>query len=343
MNARTITEALSGRWHGSYGTALCPAHEDRTPSLSIKDGNKTLLLKCHAGCETTDVIEELKRRNLWEANQAHVPVLQHATKLTNSAHAHVFDNPNREHALAIWNESQPAENTLVETYLRSRCITIPPPTSIRYHPNLKHSPTGLQLPAMVAGVQGPDGKVVAIHRSYLDHTGRKAKVTSPKMALGPITGGAVRLAYAGETLALTEGIEDGLALLQMTGRPTWAALGTSGFLNFNPPDGVQDIVLAPDADPAGDAAVAKAAARFADMGLKVLHLRPPEARDWCDVLADFEERADGGCLRCSGRKRQPQDRRVDGGGRGVRVRSRRAPILLRAMSSKAPASCPGRS
>ena len=29
MNAESLTKALGGRWHGSYGTARCPAHDDR--------------------------------------------------------------------------------------------------------------------------------------------------------------------------------------------------------------------------------------------------------------------------------------------------------------------------
>ena len=37
MAARTITQALGGRWHGTYGTARCPAHEDRNPSLKLRD------------------------------------------------------------------------------------------------------------------------------------------------------------------------------------------------------------------------------------------------------------------------------------------------------------------
>ena len=38
MNAQEITKALGGQWHGSYGTAKCPSHDDREPSLSIRDG-----------------------------------------------------------------------------------------------------------------------------------------------------------------------------------------------------------------------------------------------------------------------------------------------------------------
>ena len=33
MNAQSLTQALGGRWHGSYGTARCPAHDDRAPTL----------------------------------------------------------------------------------------------------------------------------------------------------------------------------------------------------------------------------------------------------------------------------------------------------------------------
>jgi DNA primase len=38
-------------------TSLCPAHEDKNPSLSIKlaDDDKVLLY-CHAGCDHKDVV-----------------------------------------------------------------------------------------------------------------------------------------------------------------------------------------------------------------------------------------------------------------------------------------------
>ena len=41
-----------GRW-----VACCPAHDDRTPSLSIAEGPEgAILLKCFAGCATADVL-----------------------------------------------------------------------------------------------------------------------------------------------------------------------------------------------------------------------------------------------------------------------------------------------
>jgi hypothetical protein len=64
--AEIIAEALHakrtgpGRW-----MARCPAHDDRTPSLSISERNGKALLHCFAGCEQRAVIEALRARGLW--------------------------------------------------------------------------------------------------------------------------------------------------------------------------------------------------------------------------------------------------------------------------------------
>ena len=40
--------------------ARCPAHDDRSPSLSIKDcGDGRVLVHCFAGCETEDVLSAI--------------------------------------------------------------------------------------------------------------------------------------------------------------------------------------------------------------------------------------------------------------------------------------------
>lgn len=44
----------------SRWVALCSAHKDRTPSLSIRlEGDGRILLHCFAGCETYDVLDAL--------------------------------------------------------------------------------------------------------------------------------------------------------------------------------------------------------------------------------------------------------------------------------------------
>ena len=51
------TRKISGGW-----IAKCPAHEDRSPSLSIREGEKGLLLRCFAGCATQAVVEAIGLR-----------------------------------------------------------------------------------------------------------------------------------------------------------------------------------------------------------------------------------------------------------------------------------------
>src|ERR1019366_8119180 len=58
--------ALQARRSGSAYMACCPAHEDSSPSLSIKEDGGKVLLHCHAGCSQRDVVEALKVRGLWE-------------------------------------------------------------------------------------------------------------------------------------------------------------------------------------------------------------------------------------------------------------------------------------
>ena len=67
MNAARIAQALhGGRKSGASWVACCPAHEDRTPSLSVRgstDGR--VLVHCHAGCAQAAVIAALKDLGLW--------------------------------------------------------------------------------------------------------------------------------------------------------------------------------------------------------------------------------------------------------------------------------------
>src|SRR5262249_14281390 len=66
MTAETVAKALGGRKSGSAWMALCPAHKDREPSLSITDAdNGKVLVRCHVGCDQEQVIAALRSRGLW--------------------------------------------------------------------------------------------------------------------------------------------------------------------------------------------------------------------------------------------------------------------------------------
>lgn len=67
MDADSLTAALAGRWDEQkrHGMARCPAHADRTPSLSISEQDGKTLVKCFAGCPQESVIAALRALELW--------------------------------------------------------------------------------------------------------------------------------------------------------------------------------------------------------------------------------------------------------------------------------------
>jgi putative DNA primase/helicase len=64
-HAEAIADALGGRRSGCAWMAPCPAHEDTTPSLSIREVDGKVLLHCHGGCSQAAVIDALKTKGLW--------------------------------------------------------------------------------------------------------------------------------------------------------------------------------------------------------------------------------------------------------------------------------------
>ena len=283
MKAEELVKALGGRWCGSYGVARCPGHRDKTPSLSVKEGSGgVLLVHCHAGCPQEAVINELRRRGLWSNRRhdgARVP------RRDQCGGDESRNERNIELDRELWRDSRPAQGTPVEKYLRGRQITMPIPASLRFHHGLKHTPTGLDFPAMVAAIQGSDGKISGVHRTFLQPGGRgKANVLTPKMSLGKCRGGAVRFAAAAHTLAVGEGIETCLAVMQESGIPAWAALSTSGLKAVVLPAKVREVVILADGDCPGESAAQDAARRFLDQGQEVRIARPPAGKDFSDML-----------------------------------------------------------
>jgi hypothetical protein len=55
-----IVARLGGHWNGRYALVPCPAHEDRMPSLSIRQGQHSILVHCFAGCDGGDVMRAIR-------------------------------------------------------------------------------------------------------------------------------------------------------------------------------------------------------------------------------------------------------------------------------------------
>jgi hypothetical protein len=293
QNAQRITRALKGHWYGSYGTALCPAHKDTRPSLSLANGaDGRLLARCHAGCAFTNILDALKCLGLAEGAAGYsLPSRDEAERNKRAETAHA--EKQEAHALKCWREAVPIGGTIAETYLRHRGITCDLPDTLRFHSECWH-PTGGRFPAMVALVEG--AARAAVHRTYLrpDGTG-KAAVEPAKAMLGAVAGGGVILSTSGQALVVCEGIETGLSLASgLLTRPAtiWAALSTSGVRRLSLPaipsrarNGLKSkLTIATDGDSPGRDAGNELATRATAAGWKVSLLPAPDGRDWNDLL-----------------------------------------------------------
>ncbi len=209
------------------------------------------------------------------------------------------DQRRRDAALWIWDQSKPAPGTLAETYFRARGCNLPESPYIRFCEALRYPGTDLMLPAVICGITfWPQRIVESILRIYLTPSGdAKAEVENAKLMLGPVMGGAVRLAAPGARMAVCEGIETGASLLTATDLPVWAALSTAGLkaLEIPPPEQVPEVVICADRDEnrAGENAAEDAAKRWHERGHVVRIVLPsPGFNDFNDMLTGTQIRGD---------------------------------------------------
>lgn len=284
-DARAIVLALGGKWRGHFGLCRCPAHGDRTPSLSVANGDTVpLLVKCHAGCDFRAVLSALEGLGLVERGGAFVAPDPLALAMREAAERSEAAKRAAQ-AERIWSEAQPIAGTVAETYLRGRCITGHLPPTLRFHPACWHH-TAKRFPAMVARLEGAGS--FAVHRTYLRADGHgKADVDPPRAMLGATAGAAVRLSEGPQGLAVAEGIETALSLsCGLLARPVaiWAALSASGLAGLRLPPQPSCLTIASDGDKPGREAAYRLAERAAALGWSVTLFPAPNGADWNDVL-----------------------------------------------------------
>lgn len=169
----------------------------------------------------------------------------------------------------------------------------PLPEVLRLHPALPYWHGAEKLgtfPVMVAPIVAPDGRTVALHRTYLTADGRKADVPSPKKltsAAGSMAGACIPLHRpARACIGIAEGIETALAAWCASGVPTVAAYCAGNLSAWQWPAGVQRLVIFADADKAGREAADTLRARALSRHLACEVMTPTdEGADWCDVWA----------------------------------------------------------
>ena len=277
--AREIVDSLGGTWRRSRGMCRCPAHDDRTPSLSVSLGQRAILFHCFAGCSNDAIIAELGRRGI------------RARELFDGSGAPLPEVPRKEssdrNASRLWRGADGLSGSPAEAYLVKRGLT-QFSSDLRFHSRTPLGPSGAVrfLPAMLAAVRTDVG-VIAVHRTFLDApAGRLAGFERPKRALGSLQHGAVRLAMPQEGhLGLAEGIETALSAMQLFGVPCWATLGNERFGLVTVPECVRELHLFVDNDPGGDLAEERARGAYTCDGRRIVGRRPTNPNeDWNDVL-----------------------------------------------------------
>ncbi|MHC2489361.1 toprim domain-containing protein [Sinorhizobium meliloti] len=288
-SARDLTTALGGIWRGSYGMAQCPAHDDRSPSLSIRDGDDhKVLVKCHAGCEQEDVITALQDRGFWPSRDHEPGSSRTWSASPPPARQQIGDRDEGRIALVrrLWREAKDPRAAPVLAYLQHRGL---PPLSEDQLPVFRFHPTcpfgGERVPALIARFlpigHDPDLEVepTAIFRIRLD----RYEGDRRKLALGPSRGQVVKL-YEDISLGgvgIAEGIEKGLALAASGWRPIWVTCGTSTMRVFPLLPCMEALTVFCDRDDPGRAAALAAVARWLDAGREARILQPPPPyKDW---------------------------------------------------------------
>lgn len=235
IGARELTAALGGRWHGRYGTARCPAHDDRHPSLTIRDGESAPLLSCKAGCPREIVIAALKAQELWSSRSSAAEVIPWQAPASRpkpppAVYWHTKDAPlETQRACDIWRDvcGLFGADTPAGRYLIGRGIPPPWPETLAFG-RLEHPETRERsVPALIVARHCPVVHLVrGIQRIFLTEDGHKYPHGTVKMSLGSIAGGRAELLWPDDELILCEGVETALSAWRLFKTPAWAICGS---------------------------------------------------------------------------------------------------------------------
>ncbi len=273
-----ILEAKSqgaGKW-----LARCPAHADRTPSLSITEGpGGKVLLHCFAGCDYADILAALG------AGAGALPGFSRPIA-RNGSHPVKRDRPPMrpdevEELRAALTAVRRLQDTPGAEYLKGRGFDPVRAEEL----GTRWIPDHYGRPALCWGVKGPDGKTVALHGRHTDSGSPKCR-TRGSLAGGVVWIPNVNAASDAPELALCEGPLDAMALHNTTCTASVALCGTT--LRPWLIDNLEGrrVLLAFDADEAGDRAACEWAEKLRKAGAEPFRLRPP-AKDWAEALETY--------------------------------------------------------
>lgn len=270
--AQEVVRRLKGTWHGSYGKARCPAHQDSSPSLSITPGRSAVLFHCFAGCSQAEIMAALNNHGGY-------------VRPTERDTAPAIRRDLAPLARELWEKARPLRGSPAQLYLDSRRIG----HSIigRYDPAAMTYEGGkrLRLPALLLPIV--EGRtIVALARVFVDAQGNKhPQLADPKRTLGDPRGGAVQIGtIASDHLNLAEGFEDAESVIAKFGLPgCWSVSGSELYSRILIPDHIRSITIYSQHGKAARVGIEKAEANLAATGRRLNVILPPPGGDWNDA------------------------------------------------------------
>ena len=149
---------------------------------------------------------------------------------------------NTRYAERIWKESVPYIDTPAWKYLVERGLSPFNTSALNFHSACPFK--GQKVPTMIAAmVNAETNEFQGIHRTQLH--------PKDKAMLGPSTGAVVKLSCDESVLRglhICEGIETGLALLNMGFSPVWSCLSAQGIAKFPVMSGIESLTIFADND-----------------------------------------------------------------------------------------------
>ncbi|MBL8340038.1 MAG: toprim domain-containing protein [Rubrivivax sp.] len=194
-----------------------------------------------------------------------------------------------EPARSLWHQCRSLAGDGLAYLLARGCAVPPADADLRWLPALRHPPSAMRYPALVALVtDAVTGEAMTLHRTWVRFDGEKAPVAPARMLLGGHrkAGGVIRLwpnEAVGAGLGVAEGIETALSMAHAL-QPVWACIDAGNLAAFPVLPGIEALTIAADNDLAGRGAADSCARRWHAAGREVrIVMAPTERTDLNDV------------------------------------------------------------
>ena len=298
LDLHTIARATGGRVVGRQVLAPGPGHSPGDASLSIRLSHQSptgFIVFSHSGDDFRISRDYVAERlgfgsDAWRRREKSRQFGDTRQRSSNDR----FTADHADHAARIarartlWDESYDAHRTLAELYLKNRGLDLPEGTDVlRFNPKTpwqENDGSLVYTACMITVLRSiATDKIQCVQRTRLSENGAKI---GRKMT-GPSSGAAIKIDPDDAVtmgLAISEGLESGLAARQLRFRPCWA-LGSAGAIAAFPPlAGIESLSILAERDKANRKATEVCATRWHVTGHEVIVVEPASGSDILDAL-----------------------------------------------------------